>query len=87
MPQKNPLGKDAVEAVENCGGLVGDVGAAFDGLLQAVNVEGIPAAAPAPRIDCTNLRRVRCKLGEVSFTCSYGFKLSNIFQSLSAVAR
>jgi hypothetical protein len=32
---------------------------AFDDPLHAENKTGSPAAAPAPSIDCTNLRRVK----------------------------
>src|ERR1035438_8496120 len=41
---------------------------ALEDPLHPKNAAGSPAAAPAPRIDCTNLRRVRRKLGWVSFT-------------------
>ena len=68
MPQKNPFGNVAGEDVSNWGGatLAKVAVLALEAPLHAVSAAGNPAAAPAPRIDWTNLRRVRRKLDSVS---------------------
>lgn len=70
MPQKNPFGKVTPDDVsKSCAAaLAGAAAMALDDPLHAENVPGSPAAAPAPSIDCRNLRRVRRKLGWISFT-------------------
>ena len=67
MPQKNPLGNGNADELSNQGLAAAsddpDEGAvlALEDLLQPENAAGSPAAALAPRIDCTNFRRVRRK--------------------------
>ena len=73
MPQKNAFGNIAGEDVSNWEGttLAKGVVLALEAPLHAVKTAGNPAAAPAPRIDWTNLRRVRRKLDSVS-SCFQG---------------
>ena len=70
MPQKNPLGNVACSPSPkllnderlNCRAGAAAAAVAFEDLLHAENrIPGRPAAAPIPRTDCTNLRRVRRK--------------------------
>jgi hypothetical protein len=68
VPQKNPLGNAISDGPVNCGpaAALGDDPAvdpaitvlALDDPVHPDKNAGKPAAAPAPRTDCTNLRRV-----------------------------